>query len=303
MGRKAHEDSKLFERFIQRQSTFKDVNVSMAIHLEAKTAYLSIVMKELGANVFITGSNPLTTQPDVVMALKEYGINVFAEKTLDETIYWKNIDRVLSAKPNIIIDDGADLGIRFFENYPSDLKNLWGICEETTTGVKRYNSLWKCGKLPVPVIAVNDSYMKYLFDNRYGTGQSTWDGIMRSTNLTIVGKTVVIGGYGWCGKGIAMRAKGLGGNVIVTEVDQIKAIEALMDGFRVMPMDEACLLGDIFITATGNIDIITENHFLKMKDGVLLANAEHIDVEVKVDDLKRYRNLSQEFVREWKNVF
>jgi len=266
---------------------FKDVNVSMAIHLEAKTAYLSIIMKELGANVFITGSNPLTTQPDVVMALKEYGINVFAEKTLDETVYWKNIDRVLSAKPNIIIDDGADLGVRFFENYSSDLNNLWGICEETTTGVKRYNSLQKCGKLPVPVIAVNDSYMKYLFDNRYGTGQSTWDGIMRSTNLTVVGKTVVIGGYGWCGKGIAMRAKGLGANVIVTEVDQIKAIEALMDGFRVMPMDEACLLGDIFVTATGNIDIITEKHFLKMKDGALLANAGHFDVEVKVADLKK----------------
>jgi len=278
----------------ENEKPFSGTNVAMSIHLEAKTAYLSIILKELGANVFITGSNPLTTQPDVAGALSEFGINVFAEKTLDESVYWKNIDRVLESKPNIIIDDGADLGIRYLENTDFNPQNLWGICEETTTGVKRYKSLYNRNKLPVPVILVNDSHMKYLFDNRYGTGQSTWDGIIRSTNTTVTGKNVVVGGYGWCGRGIAMRAKGLGANVIVTEVDPIKSIEAVMDGFRVMKMDDAAKIGDIFVTATGDIDIITEKHFRVMKEGALLANSGHFDVEVKVADLERIKSSKKE---------
>ncbi|BBE31558.1 adenosylhomocysteinase [Tepiditoga spiralis] len=271
------------------EKPFNGVKVAMSIHLEAKTAYLATILKQLGADVAITGSNPLTTQPEVAEALKEYGIHVYAEKTLDEDIYWKNMDKVLEFNPNIIIDDGADLGIRLIEKFPEKIENLWGICEETTTGVKRYKALYNDGKLSVPLIAINDSYMKYLFDNRYGTGQSTWDGIIRSTNITVTGKNVVVGGYGWCGRGIAMRAKGLGANVIITEIDPIKANEAIMDGFRVMKMNEACKIGDIFVTATGDIDIITEKQFLNMKDGVILANSGHFDVEVKVADLEKIK--------------
>ena len=281
----------LKEKYFEEQP-FKDKKISMSIHLEAKTAYLSIILKQLGANVSITGSNPLSTQPDVVEALKDYGLNVHAEKTLDEDVYWENIDKVLSQKPDVIIDDGADLGSRYIEKY--DTENLLGICEETTTGVLRYKALNKNKKLNVPVIAVNDSKMKYLFDNRYGTGQSTWDGIIRSTNTTVTGKTVVVGGYGWCSRGIALRAKGLGANVIITEVDPIKANEAIMDGFRVMKMDYAAPIGDIFVTATGDIDIITKKHFKKMKDGAILANSGHFDVEVSVRDLKEIADSVEE---------
>lgn len=278
----------------QSEKPFEGVNVAISIHLEAKTAYLGIVLHELGANVAITGSNPLSTQEDVVEALKSYGLNVHAERTLDETAYWKNIEKILETNPNIILDDGADLGITMINKYPEKLKHLWGICEETTTGVKRYKSLFRENKLPVPVILINDSYMKYLFDNRYGTGQSTWDGITRSTNLSVAGKTVVVGGYGWCGKGISMRAKGLGANVIITEVDPIKANEAIMDGFNVMTMDRAAAFGDFFVTATGDIDIVTKEHFLKMKDGAVLANAGHFDVEVSVKDLEEIATSKKE---------
>jgi adenosylhomocysteinase len=281
----------LKEKYFEEQP-FKGKKISMSIHLEAKTAYLSIILKQLGANVSITGSNPLSTQPDVVEALKDYGLNVHAEKTLDEDVYWENIDKVLSQKPDVIIDDGADLGSRYIEKY--DTENLLGICEETTTGVLRYKALNKNKKLKVPVIAVNDSKMKYLFDNRYGTGQSTWDGIIRSTNTTVTGKNVVVGGYGWCSRGIALRAKGLGANVIITEVDPIKANEAIMDGFRVMKMDHAAPIGDIFVTATGDIDIITKKHFKKMKDGAILANSGHFDVEVSVRDLKEMADSVEE---------
>jgi adenosylhomocysteinase len=281
----------LKEKYFEEQP-FKGKKISMSIHLEAKTAYLSIILKQLGANVSITGSNPLSTQPDVVEALKDYGLNVHAEKTLDEDVYWENIDKVLSQKPDVIIDDGADLGSRYIEKY--DTENLLGICEETTTGVLRYKALNKNKKLKFPVIAVNDSKMKYLFDNRYGTGQSTWDGIIRSTNTTVTGKNVVVGGYGWCSRGIALRAKGLGANVIITEVDPIKANEAIMDGFRVMKMDHAAPIGDIFVTATGDIDIITKKHFKKMKDGAILANSGHFDVEVSVRDLKEMADSVEE---------
>lgn len=274
------------------EKPFKGKKISMSIHLEAKTAYLAIILQQLGAEVSITGSNPLSTQPDVVEALKDYGIKVFAEKTLDEKIYWKNIDNVLSQSPDIILDDGADLGTRYIENY--DIKSLIGICEETTTGVMRYKAMKKNNHLKVPVIAVNDSKMKYLFDNRYGTGQSTWDGIIRSTNITITGKNVVVGGYGWCSKGIALRAKGLGANVIITEIDPIKANEAIMDGFRVMKMEKAASIGDIFVTATGDINIITAEHFKQMKDGAILANSGHFDVEISVKDLKEIADSIEE---------
>ncbi|AEX85413.1 adenosylhomocysteinase [Marinitoga piezophila KA3] len=283
----------LKEMYMDEQP-FKGINVAMSIHLEAKTAYTAVVLHELGANVAITSSNPLSTQDDVAEALKTYGVNVYAKRSTDEELYWKNIDKVLEIKPNIVIDDGADLGIRIVEKFPELLENIWGINEETTTGIKRYKALLNDGKLPVPVIDINDSYMKYLFDNRYGTGQSTWDGIIRSTNLTVAGKNVVVAGYGWCGKGVAMRAKGLGARVIVTEVDPIKAIEAVMDGFSVMPMDEAAKIGDFFVTVTGDIDVITEKHFMMMKDGVVLANAGHFDIEVKVADLERINTEKKE---------
>jgi len=285
----------LKEMYMDEQP-FKGINVAMSIHLEAKTAYTAVVLHELGANVAITSSNPLSTQDDVAEALKTYGVNVYAKRSTDEELYWKNIDKVLEIKPNIVIDDGADLGVRIVEKYPELLDNIWGINEETTTGIKRYKALLKDGKLKVPVIDVNDSYMKYLFDNRYGTGQSTWDGIIRSTNLTVAGKNVVVAGYGWCGKGVAMRAKGLGAKVIVTEVDPIKAIEAVMDGFEVMTMDDAAKIGDFFVTVTGDTDVIVERHFLNMKDGVVLANAGHFDIEVKVVDLERI-NVEKKEVR------
>ncbi len=268
------------------EQPFKGIRLGMCIHLEAKTACLCEILKELGADLAITSSNPLSTQPDVAEALKEKGVNVFAEKTLDEKIYWDNLDQVLAIRPHILIDDGADLGIRLLEQQPENFKQLWGICEETTTGLQRYRSLEREGLMKVPVIAVNDSRMKYLFDNRYGTGQSTWDGIIRTTNVTISGKTVVVAGYGWCGKGIAMRARGYGAKVIITEIDPVKACEAVMDGFSAMTMDEAAPSGDIFVTATGNKDVIVRHQFLAMKDGAILANAGHFDIEVKVADLE-----------------
>lgn len=275
----------LREEYLPTQP-FKGIRLGMCIHLEAKTACLCEVLRDLGADLAITSSNPLSTQPDVAEALKERGIAVFAEKTLDEDTYWNHMDKVLDIDPHILIDDGADMGIRWMEKKPEKFSKLLGICEETTTGLQRYRALDAEGLIPVPVFAVNDSRMKYLFDNRYGTGQSTWDGIIRSTNVSISGKTVVVAGYGWCGKGIALRAKAYGAKVIVTEIDPVKACEAEMDGFSSMAMTQAAPLGDIFVTATGNIDVITKEHFPLMKDGAILANAGHFDVEVKVADLK-----------------
>lgn len=283
----------LREEYLPAQP-FKGIRLSMCIHLEAKTACLCEVLRDLGADLAITSSNPLSTQPDVAEALQERGIAVYAEKTLDEDTYWKNMDAVLAIDPHILIDDGADLGIRLMEQKQEKFSKLLGICEETTTGLQRYRALDREGLMPIPVIAVNDSRMKYLFDNRYGTGQSTWDGIIRSTNVSISGKTVVVAGYGWCGKGIALRAKAYGAKVIITEIDPVKACEAEMDGFSSMTMTQAAPLGDIFVTATGNIDVITKTHFPLMKDGAILANAGHFDVEVKVADLKTISVSSRE---------
>lgn len=260
-------------------------NIVVTMHLEAKTAYLGLVLKNAGANVTMTGSNPLSTQDDIAAALVERGVKVFAWYNTTSEEYEDFLHKALDTKPDIIVDDGGDL-VSLLHGERSDLAaNILGGSEETTTGVLRLKALAAEGRLKFPMIAVNDAYCKYLFDNRYGTGQSTWDGIMRTTNLTVTGKTVVVAGYGWCGKGVAMRAKGLGANVIVTEIDPIKAIEAVFDGFQVMEMGEAAKYGDIFVTLTGCKDVVRKEHFALMKSGAILANAGHFDVEISKTDL------------------
>lgn len=259
---------------------FEGKTVVVSVHLEAKTAYLSTILKETGADVIVTGSNPLSTQDDVAAALVDMGLTVYAWHDCTEEEYFMFLNKALDHKPHIIIDDGGDL-VNLLHTTRTDAKErLIGGSEETTTGVHRLHALANEHKLTFPMIAVNDSYCKYLFDNRYGTGQSVWDGIMRTTNLTVTGKNVVVAGYGWCGKGVAMRAKGLGAHVIVTEVDPIKAIEAVFDGFKVMPMIEAAPIGDIFITVTGCKDVIRKQHFEVMKDKAIMCNAGHFDCEV-----------------------
>lgn len=261
----------------------------VTIHLEAKTAYLAQILKNAGAEVAITGSNPLSTQDDIAAALVESGISVFATHNCSNAEYDEYLHRALDIKPDLIIDDGGDL-VHLLHNERADLaKNIIGGSEETTTGVHRLKALDSQNKLTFPMIAVNDAYCKYLFDNRYGTGQSSLEAIMHSTNLVIAGKNVVVAGYGWCGKGVAMRAKGLGANVIVTEINPIKAVEAMFDGFQVMTMEQAAPLGDIFITVTGCCDVINKTHYALMKNGAILSNAGHFDLEVNVIDL---RNLS-----------
>lgn len=275
----------LNERYAEKK-IFDGLNMVVTIHLEAKTAYLAQTFKNCGANVVVTGSNPLSTQDDVAAALADSGITVFATHACSQEEYDLYLSKALDTKPSLIIDDGGDLVNMLHSTRRELIPNLIGGSEETTTGVHRLKALNEAGKLAFPMIAVNDAYCKYLFDNRYGTGQSSWDGIMRTTNLAVAGKTVVVAGYGWCGKGVAMRAKGLGANVIVTEIDSIKGIEAVFDGFRVMPMREAAKYGDFFVTVTGCKDVITKEHFPLMKDGAVLANAGHFDVEINVKDLE-----------------
>lgn len=265
---------------------FAGINMVVTIHLEAKTAYLAKVLKNAGANVYVTGSNPLSTQDEIAAALVEDGISVYATHNCTAEEYDLYLDKALDCKPSLIIDDGGDLVNMLHKNRTDLIPGLLGGSEETTTGVHRLKALSRSGNLAFPMIAVNDAYCKYLFDNRYGTGQSSWDGIMRTTNLSIAGKNVVVAGYGWCGKGVSMRAKGLGANVIVTEVDPIKAIEAVFDGFRVMPMYEAAKEGDFFVTVTGCKNVITKEHIKVMKDGAVLANAGHFDVEINIPDLE-----------------
>ena len=265
---------------------FAGINMVVTIHLEAKTAYLAKVLKNAGANVYITGSNPLSTQDEIAAALVEEGINVYATHNCTSEEYDLFLDKALDCKPSLIIDDGGDLVNMLHKDRTDLIPGLLGGSEETTTGVHRLKALSRSGNLAFPMIAVNDAYCKYLFDNRYGTGQSSWDGIMRTTNLSIAGKNVVVAGYGWCGKGVSMRAKGLGANVIVTEVDPIKAIEAVFDGFRVMPMQQAAKEGDFFVTVTGCKDVITKDHIEVMKDGAVLSNAGHFDVEINIPDLE-----------------
>ncbi len=274
------------ERQFSKNKPFEGINIALSIHLEAKTAYLCRVLAAGGADMWITGSNPLSTQDDVAAALVKGGLKVFAWHGATNEEYMAHLNMVLDGKPNIIIDDGGDLVHLLHDTRRDMLEYVIGGCEETTTGVLRLKARQREGVLEFPMVSVNDAYCKYLFDNRYGTGQSVWDGIMRTTNLIVAGKTVVVAGYGWCGKGVAMKAKGLGARVVICEVDPIKAMEGMMDGFDVLTMDQAARLGDIFITVTGCRDVITKNHYTKMKDGALLANAGHFDVEISIPDLE-----------------
>ncbi len=274
------------QKDFEKTQPFKGLKVALSVHLEAKTAHLCEVLSAGGADMYITGSNPLSTQDDVAAALVHEGLNVFAIHGCTEEEYFANIRRVLEVGPNIIIDDGGDLVTTLHREFPELVPGVIGGCEETTTGILRLRAMDAAGELKFPMMLVNDADCKHLFDNRYGTGQSVWDGINRTTNLIVAGKNVVVAGYGWCGKGVAMRAKGLGAEVIVTEVDPVKALEAVMDGFTVMPMLEAAPLGDFFITVTGCEDVIGPEAFLKMKDGAICCNAGHFDVEVAVASLK-----------------
>lgn len=277
--------NKIKEQF-EIEKPFQGLKVTISLHLEAKTAYLAKVVQAGGAEVTITGSNPLSTQDDVCAALVEDGITVFAKYNPTPAEFKALNMKALECKPDLIIDDGGDLVTLLHSDSKEMAVNLRGGAEETTTGIIRLRALEKEGKLTFPMVAVNDAFCKYLFDNRYGTGQSVIDGINRTTNLVVAGKTVVVVGYGWCGKGVAMRAKGMGANVIVTEIDAIKAVEAYMDGFAVMPMQEAAKHGDIFVTVTGNRDVIRGEHYKVMKNGALLSNAGHFDVEVNKVELE-----------------
>ena len=274
------------EKRFREEKPFTGLKIALSVHLEAKTAYLCEVLKAGGAEMFVTGSNPLSTQDDVAAALVHEGMSVFAVHGASPDVYQDCLFRVLSAGPDIIIDDGGDLVSMLHTKLTDQIPKVRGGCEETTTGVHRLLAMQKDGALRFPMFDVNDAQCKHLFDNRYGTGQSVFDGIDRTTNLIVAGKTVVVAGYGWCGRGVAMRAKGLGARVVVTEIDPIKAIEAVMDGFTVMPMAEAARIGDVFITVTGMRDVITEAHMNSMKNGVLLCNAGHFDVEIDVAGLR-----------------
>lgn len=278
---------------------FAGKKVALSVHLEAKTAYLCKVLAAGGAEMYITGSNPLSTQDDVAAALVAAGLEVHAwyDCTLEE--YEGHIRNVLKVGPNIIIDDGGDLVHMMHTEFVDLIPNVIGGCEETTTGIIRLIAMDKANKLKFPMVMVNNADCKHLFDNRYGTGQSVWDGINRTTNLIVAGKNVVVAGYGWCGKGTAMRAKGLGARVIVTEIDPVKAIEAVMDGFDVMPMNDAAKVGDFFVTVTGCDKVIDEEDFKVMKDGAILCNAGHFDCEI---DMARLREIAVETREQRKNI-
>lgn len=269
-----------------RSKPFAGLRIALSVHLEAKTAYLCRVMEMGGAEMYVTGSNPLSTQDDVAAALAAGGMQVFARYGCDMDEYNECLCSVLECAPNIIIDDGGDLVHLMHTKYTDLIPGVIGGCEETTTGIHRLRAMDRAGELRFPMVMVNEADCKHMFDNRYGTGQSVWDGIMRTTNLIVAGKYVVVSGYGWCGKGVSLRAKGLGAKVIVTETDPVRALEAVMDGYEVMPMHEAARLGDIFVTVTGCSGIITREHFPLMKDGAILTNAGHFDVEVDMAGLR-----------------
>lgn len=282
-----------------KDKPFEGIRIALSIHLEAKTAYLCKVLAAGGAEMYITGSNPLSTQDDVAAALVAAGLSVYAWYQSTEEEYNRHITKVLEHNCNIIIDDGGDLVNMLHNKMPEKIQYVIGGCEETTTGIIRLMAMAKNNELKFPMVMVNNADCKHLFDNRYGTGQSVWDGINRTTNLIVAGKYVVVAGYGWCGKGVAMRAKGLGAKVIVTEVDPIKAIEAVMDGFQVMPMKEAAAIGDFFVTVTGCAGVIEEEDFLQMKNGAILCNAGHFDVEI---DMKRLREKAISTIDQRKNI-
>jgi adenosylhomocysteinase len=273
------------ERFAS-EKPLKDIRISACLHVTTETANLALTLKEGGATLILCASNPLSTQDDAAAALVEYGIPTNAIKGEDEKTYYKHIDTALDNKPQLTVDDGADLVTTLHTKRSNLINNVIGGTEETTTGVIRLRSLERAGKLKYPLIAVNDAQTKYLFDNRYGTGQSTIDGITRATNILWAGKKVVICGYGWCGHGIALRADGLGSQVIITEVEPVRALEAVMDGYAVMPLIEAAKIGDIFITIAGDKSVIDKAHFQVMKDGAILANSGHFNVEINIPALE-----------------
>jgi adenosylhomocysteinase len=287
--------NRLRDRFID-DGVFNGKRVAICIHLEAKTAYLALTLQRLGADVWITSSNPLSTKDDVCAALAKNGVHVFAKHGASEAEYNGFIKAIVDAKPHVVVDDGGDI-CDFFHSHPECASELKGICEETTSGVNRLKELESQGKLRYPAVGINDAQSKYLFDNRYGTGQSTWTAITHLTNMSVAGKVVVIVGYGWVGRGIAIRAKGMGAEVIITEIDPWKGLEARMDGFRVMPITNAAPLGDFFITATGEKKVIRTEHMEKMKNGAFLSNAGHFDYEIDVRGLKDMAR-SHEHVRE-----
>ncbi|MCC8028551.1 MAG: adenosylhomocysteinase [Lachnospiraceae bacterium] len=287
------------EADFKAERPFDGIRIALSIHLEAKTAYLCKVLAAGGAEMYITGSNPLSTQDDVAAALAADGLHVFARYNCTEEEYGADIQSVLENHCNIIIDDGGDLVHMLHTRMQDEIPYVIGGCEETTTGIIRLTAMAKNDELRFPMVLVNNADCKHLFDNRYGTGQSVFDGINRTTNLIVAGKYVVVAGYGWCGKGVAMRAKGLGARVIVTEIDPIKAIEAVMDGFDVMPMNEAARVGDFFITVTGCAGVIGEEDFRVMKNGAILCNAGHFDVEI---DMKRLREIALDTIDQRKNI-
>ncbi len=290
------------ERF-KKEKPLEGVKLSACLHVTTETANLMITLKEGGAELALCASNPLSTQDDVASALvKFYKIPVFAIKGEDRETYYKHIYQALDIKPHITMDDGADLVSTLHKDKRELLKNVLGGTEETTTGVIRLRAMAEDGALQYPVIAVNDAYTKHLFDNRYGTGQSTIDGILRATNRLLAGSIFVVCGYGWCGRGVAMRARGMGARVVVTEVDPLKALEAVMDGFDVMPLIDAAKIGDIFITVTGNIHVISEKVFSKMKNGAIVANTGHFNVEIDIEglqNLSKSKRVIRDFVEEY----
>ena len=270
-----------------REKPFAGMKIALSVHLEAKTAYLCRVLAAGGAEMYVTGSNPLSTQDDVAAALAAGGMEVHAVYGASEEEYFGHIKNVLAHGPNIIIDDGGDLLEAMRTDFPELCRDVIGGCEETTSGIHRIRKLAKDGQLPFTMVEVNDADCKHLFDNRYGTGQSVWDAIMRTTNLIVAGKVVVVSGYGWCGKGVALRAKGLGAKVVVTETDPIRAIEAVMDGYEVMPMRDAARIGEIFCSVTGCKDVMGAEHFALMRDGAILSNAGHFNVEIDMEALEK----------------
>jgi adenosylhomocysteinase len=287
----------------EKEKPLKGKRISACLHVTTETANLAIALKAGGADIWLCASNPLSTQDDVAASLvKHYNIPVYAIKGENNKVYYSHIDAVLKNKPHITIDDGADLVTTVLLKKRELLKDIIGGAEETTTGVIRLRAMEKDGALEYPVIAVNDALTKHFFDNRYGTGQSTIDGIIRATNILIAGKTVIVAGYGWCGRGFAMRAKGLGAHTIVTEVNHLKAIEAAMDGFEVMPMKEAAKQGDIFVTLTGDLNVVDKRHFPLMKDGAIICNSGHFNNEINIEALKKMSKSSKsvrDFVEEY----
>jgi adenosylhomocysteinase len=293
----------LIRQRFEKEKPLEGIRMVACVHVTTETANLAYALRAGGADCAICASNPLSTQDDVTAALVSDGFQVFAIKGEDEETYFKHIYQALDHEPHIVIDDGADVVSTIHKEKLDLAKNMYGATEETTTGVIRMRAMEREGVLKFPVVAVNDSDTKHFFDNRYGTGQSTIDGILRATNILIAGRVVVVSGYGWCGKGVAMRAAGMGAKVVVTEVDAVRALEAAMDGFMVMPMDDAAAIGDIFVTATGDIDVIDKQHFAKMKDGAMVANAGHFDSEINLENLQsmtKERKTLRPFVEEFK---